>query len=337
MDLLPETRGVSLSGKVEFSESGLPAQFAVVYISELGHEREFHCNYADSAGRFRFAFPDKYGEEELFLSADHPDRKGLELFIDQDFSTEPVRLPSYPLNVDQSNLVLISDMSENAQITDQYYPPQQFRGDERMPPEKYFYGHPSVVINFDEFIRLPTVEEYFSTVIPQVSVRGPRGNRRLRVLGDHPDLNVYTPLVMIDGVAIPDLGSVLSVSPRNIDRVEIVDAPYIRGNITFGGIINLISRNDNLGLINLPDSGILVNYKMFDHPPRDNQNQQIMDKNLPDVRNTLYWDPKMVLAPGMDTTFHFYTSDVKGEYQVVIRGVDPSGKNVEEVLSFIVE
>lgn len=336
MDLLPETRGVSLSGKVEFSESGLPAQFAVVYISELGQEREFHCNYADSAGRFMFAFPDKFGEEELFISADHPDREGLELFIDQDFCTEPILLPSYPLNVDQSNLALISNMSENAQITAQYYP-QQDQADERMPLEKFFYGHPSVVINFDDFIQLPTIEEYFSVVTPQVYIRGPRGSKRLRVLGDHPDLDIYPPLVMIDGVAIPDLGSVLSVSPRNIDRVEIIDAPYIRGNITFGGIVNLISRNDNLGLINLPESGILANYKMFDYPPPDNHNQQITDKNLPDVRNTLYWNPSLKLIPGMDTTIRFYTSDLIGEYQVVILGYDQGGEYTREVLSFTVE
>lgn len=336
IDLLPETRGVSLSGKVEFSESGLPAQFAVVYISELGHEREFYCNYADSTGRFRFAFPDRYGEEELFISADHPEQNELELFIDQDFCTEPILLPSFHLQVDQSNFELISELSENAQITTQYYP-QQPKVDNNVPPVSFFYGSPSAVISFDDFIRLPTMEEYFAAVIPQVSIRGPSGRKKLRVLGDHPDLDIYAPLMMIDGVAIPDPGSVLSVSPRNIERIEIVDAPYIRGNITFGGIINLISRNDDLGLINLPESGILINYKMFDPPPRDNRDWHITDKNLPDVRNTLYWDPKMVLAPGMDTTIRFYTSDVKGEYQVVILGYDRGGEYTREVSSFTVE
>ena len=47
---------------------------------------------------------------------------------------------------------------------------------------------------------------------------------------------------MIDGVAIFDVESALAVSPRYIDRMEIVDAPYIKGNVTFGGIINLISK-----------------------------------------------------------------------------------------------
>ncbi len=74
---------------------------------------------------------------------------------------------------------------------------------------------------------------------------------------------------MIDGVAIFDVEAVLAVSPRLIDRVEIVNAPYIRGNVTFGGIISLISRNNDLGYIDLPSSGLLVNYRMLDLPGVD--------------------------------------------------------------------
>ncbi len=45
----------------------------------------------------------------------------------------------------------------------------------------FFYGHPSVVIQFDDFIKLPTLEEYFTELTPQVSLRLSGGKRRFRV------------------------------------------------------------------------------------------------------------------------------------------------------------
>ncbi len=337
IEQIPETRGVSLSGKVEYAGSGLQAPYAVVYISLMGYEREFYCNYADSAGRFYFAFPDKYGERDLFISASYPDPTGLELFIDQDFCTESISLPSYPLDIDQASIEMMSAMSENAQIMDQYYSGQTRSNDTGSFPREFFYGHPSSIIRFDDFIRLPTMEEYFSEVTPQVSLRRVNRKMKFRVFGDHPDLEIYAPLVMIDGVAFIDVESVLAISPRNVDRIEIVDAPYIRGNVTFGGIINIISRNDDLGLIDLPDSGLLLNYQMYDQNLQNDQIYEPADKRLPDVRNTLYWNPHLELTTDEKRMISFQTSDLKGEYQVFIRGYDSLGEYFEKAIPFRVD
>ncbi len=83
-------------------------------------------------------------------------------------------------------------------------------------------------------------------------------------MGTHPDLDIYPPLLMIDGVAIFDVDAILDISPRYVDRFEIVDAPYIRGNVTFGGIINIVTRNDDMGFVDLPASGLLLNFQMLE-------------------------------------------------------------------------
>ena len=334
---IPETRGISLTGKVEFAGSGLPSPFAVVYISLMGKERDFYCNYADSTGRFYFAFPDSYGETDLFISASHPDPYELDLFIEQDFCTEPITLPSYPLEIDQIGVQLIEALSLNAQIRDQYANGHTDSDDSGSPQMKFFYGDPSAVIKFDDFIKLPTMEEYFTEVTPQVSLRKSNRRKRFRVVGDHPDLEFYAPLVMIDGVAIFNVESVLDISPRYIDRVEIVDAPYIKGNVTFGGIINIITRNDDMGFIDMPSSGLLVNYQMLDQPLPDHGLETPSECHLPDVRNTLFWDPDMALRPGETIGFSFYTSDVKGDYEILVRGYDSSGKYISKSVNFSVE
>jgi hypothetical protein len=142
---------------------------------------------------------------------------------------------------------------------------------------------------------------------------------------------------MIDGVAIFDVEAVLTVSPRLIDRVEIINAPYIRGNVTFGGIISLISRNNDLGYIDLPSSGLLVDYQMLDPWVADSINSVDTDSRLPDVRNTLYWNPGMDLQPEIKQTVSFFASDAIGDYELLIRGIDSKGKYFSKTVPFRVE
>ena len=352
VEFIPESRGVALTGTVVSREGGKPVPYAVIYISVLEGDRNFFCNYSDSAGRFYFAFPGYQGRQDLFISAHHREHGDLELLIDQDFSNGNIHLPSFPILLNDSIRRLAAELSMHAQVAQQYSPytmpapPDDGKGnpDSRSVAQDagpsapaFFYGRPSATIRFDDFIRLPTLEEYFTEVIPQVALRRNAGKRELRVLGEHPDLNIYPPLVMIDGVAIFDMESLLEVSPRLVERTEVVTSPYVRGDVTFGGIINVITRENNLGYIDLPSSGLLVDYQMLAGPDPGPETIPPEDPRLPDVRNTLYWEPSIELSPGEETGFSFYTSDVKGSYEILIRGFDDSGNPLEKRILFTVE
>ncbi len=336
-DILPETKGLSLTGQAISASDSTPAPYATIYVSVLGNDKDFLCNYSDSAGRFYFSLPGYSGERDLFVSANHAEFTDLELLIDRDFSQDALQLPSYPVQLNDSLADLITEMSVNAQVSMQYYPLQAVIPKTVVPEERLFYGQPTSIVIFDDFIKLPNLEEYFIEVVPQVSVRRSDGKRRLVILGEHHDLAIYSPLLMIDGVAIFDVEAVLAVSPRLIERVEIVNAPYIRGNVTFGGIISLISKNNDLGYIDLPSSGLLVNYQMLDLPGSDTILNSVEDPRMPDVRNTLYWNPKLELKSEVDQKISFRTADMKGDYEILIRGSDSSGKYLEKRVPFRVE
>jgi hypothetical protein len=336
-EILPENLGLSLTGQAVSSADRTPAPYATIYVSILGDERNFFCNYSDSSGRFYFAFPDYVGKRELFVSTYHADYDDLELLINRDFSQDALQLPSHPVILNDSLTFAITEMSLNAQVSQQYYPRVEMLAEAPVANEMLFYGTPISTIYFKDFIQLPTLEEYFVEVVPQVSVRKSRGVRRLVILGEHQDLAIYPPLLMIDGVAIFDAEAVLAVSPRLIERVEVVNAPYIRGNVTFGGIISLISKNNDLGYIDLPSSGLLVNYQMLDVPGTDVTQDGVLDPRLPDVRNTLYWNPELELNPNEGKKISFRTSDQQGSYEILIRGTDSTGKFLEKRVPFRVE
>lgn len=335
--MLPETQGLSLTGQAVSISDTTPAPYATIYVSVLGEDRDFFCNYSDSSGRFYFAFPDYLGDRDLFVSSYHEEVSDLELLIDRDFSQDALRLSSYPLLRNANLGELITEMSVNAQVKQQYYPVGQITPEIPPAQDLMFYGRPTSTVRFDDFIRLPRLSEYFVEVIPQVAVRRSGGERRLVLLGEHPELAIYPPLLMIDGVAIFDVEAVLAVSPRLIDRIEIVNAPYIRGNVTFGGIISLISKNNDLGYIDLPSSGLLVNYRMLDIPLADSLQGNVQDPRLPDFRNTLHWEPSLTLDPETGQKITFRTADLKGSYEIQIRGFDSTGKYLEKRVPFRVD
>ena len=338
---MPETRGASLSGRVVRSGSGQPAPYAKVYVTVMDDSREFYCNYADSSGRFFFAFPSQSGEKELFISAYLKDSPSLEINIVQDFCTEPVDLPSLPLRLEESLQPLLSEMAANAQIKEHYRStpsgmlPAGESGQQVRRAEIFFYGEPLSVVIFDDFIRLPTLEEYFTELIPKVSVRRSRGNRLFRVLGPHPDLAFHDPLIMVDGVAVFDHEAVLEMSPRLVERVEIVHVPYIKGNLTFGGILHVITRDRNLGFLDLPESGLLIEYQMV----RSSGEQAEItdapdDPRTYDARNTLYWDPDISLKEGSKESIEFFTGDTRGPYRVLFRGYTENGSYFRQEWEF---
>lgn len=335
--ILPENQGLSLTGQVVSLSDHMPAPYATIYLSVLGEDRDFYSNYSDSTGKFYFSLPGYSGDRELFVSTYHSEYDDLELLIDRDFSQDALRLPSCQLLLKDTLSELITEMSVNAQVKQQYYPVRPMAPEAAESEELLFYGRPTSTIHFDDFIRLPKLEEYFIEVVPQVAVRRSGGVRRLVLLGENPELAIYPPLLMIDGVAIFDVEAVLAVSPRLIDRVEIVNAPYIRGNVTFGGIISLISKNKDLGYIDLPSSGLLVNYRMLDLPLADSVQNGMHDPRLPDVRNTLFWDPAINLGPETEQRISFTTADLKGSYEILIRGFDSTGKYLEKRVPFRVD
>ena len=336
-NMMPETRGITLSGMVLTSDSNQPVPYAVVYVTTLDETREFYCNYADSLGNFYIVLSDIRGETDLFISAAHSNAENLEVFIDQDFSNEPLHLPSFPVLLDSANVETITELCINAQIREQYGPAVSDSEDTVVPASAYFYGEPSAMIHFSDFINLPTLEEYFTEVIPQVALRRSGEHRKFRVTGSNPDLQFFEPLLLVDGVAVFDVESLLEISPRLVDRVELITAPYIIGNVTFGGIINLITTEGNMGYMDLPASGLLVEYGMFSDTRRTMNELDLADPRLPDVRNTLYWNPMAGLSQQHGSGIRISTADSRGNYCVLIRGYDNNLNCHEERIRFVVE
>lgn len=157
-----------------------------------------------------------------------------------------------------------------------------------------------------------------------VKVRKKQGKKYFKVTGTQPEMSFYDPLILVDLVAVDDPAKMLTVSPRNISRIEVINEPYIKGNITYGGIVSIISRQRDFAGIDLPESGVFIHFSFLADKSKPNENIPV-SQNMPDTRNTLYWKPNQVFNKEKHTRFSFSTPDTPGRYQIIILGVSRNG------------
>ena len=165
-----------------------------------------------------------------------------------------------------------------------------------------------------------------------------KGRKHFIFNSSQPDMIFHEPLVLIDWVAIDNVEKIMAVSPSRIDRVEFVDVPYIKGNMIYGGIISVISRNGDVGGIDLPSSGIFLNYGFVNVIAEQNAGLvELTGPHLPDTRNTLVWEPEIPSLAGNEYHVSFRAADTKGTYIVIIRGIGRDGKFIYGSCTFNIE
>jgi hypothetical protein len=138
---------------------------------------------------------------------------------------------------------------------------------------------------------------------------------------------IYDPLVLIDWVAVEDIDRILAMPPREIERIELINAPYFKGPMIYGGVINFISRKNDFAGIDLPESGIFIHYD-FISPTFIVLEAQAPPDHMPFIRNTLFWDPDLPISPAGKTEISFTAPDNPGVYLILFRGTDRKGKEI---------
>jgi hypothetical protein len=153
-------------------------------------------------------------------------------------------------------------------------------------------------------------------------------------------INQFNPLILIDQVPVFNLDKFLSLPPRKIHRIEVLDEIYIIGNRSYGGIINVVSRKGDMAGIDLPDNSFFFDFSSFQVQeeitfPR--YRDRSFKSDSPDYRSTLFWVPGINIKPGQNAELEFYTPDNNGDFLVLIRGIAKDGSLIQGKCSFRVE
>jgi TonB-dependent SusC/RagA subfamily outer membrane receptor len=151
--------------------------------------------------------------------------------------------------------------------------------------------------------------------------------------------------IVLDGNFI-DNDLFTDINPNNVQSVEVLLGPShtaIYGSRGANGILLITSKRGRdvmtsyeryaPGVITYTPKGY---YKVRDFysPQYDNSKT---NKQLPDLRSTIYWNPNFITNKSGKASFQFFNADTKGSYRVVIEGIDSDGNLGRQVFKYKVE
>ena len=189
---------------------------------------------------------------------------------------------------------------------------------------------------FDDYTRFRTMKEHFVEYIQVAGVRERRGERRfvLYELDERVDLGP-NPLVLLDGVPVAT-DKILDFSPYRIKSLSAMNRRFYLGSLSAEGILSFQTLQGDLGGFEIDSNHLALNL----HTPEVKMEQTDFvapeTTRMPDSRIQLLWKPIFEVTSGGAQQIEFSTSDVEGDYEMIIEGFTKEGTPVSIIRKFTV-
>ena len=187
-----------------------------------------------------------------------------------------------------------------------------------------YSGMASTQIKSDDLEKYPgmSVLEVLSTVSgvtvmgDQVSIRGSKGN----------------PLFMIDGIETTEIQDLTYLTTNDIESISVfkgADAT-IFGSKGGNGAVTITLRK-GASIQHIPPSSLALIKPLGYQKPTEfyvpkYDVDSVLQSTKPDLRTTIYWNPKLVGDSAGNVSVKFFTADKASDYTVVFEGVTNKGE-----------
>jgi hypothetical protein len=331
-----ESENHFLHGRLLNKNTQEPDADKYLFLSTPGKKAYFQYAKTDADGDFFFTLP--IDEKFMDLIIQPEDRAS-----NDNINIEPSFSNIYPelhFTRDTSAQKISSGVSKlgiNYQVRKIYSPEEAAA---KSQPEYYiwtnknFYGKPDIKLMMDDYIKLPVMQEVFFELMPGVFLRKKKAEYEISI-ADPVENRIYDrpPLLLIDGVIINDASIIANLDPEHVEEIDAIKERYFVGDYLFFGLVNVITRTGDFSNIMLPDYAVRLPYrvvdpvKSFNSPVYDTQASK--QSRIPDLRNTLYWDPSVETDAGGKARIEFWTSDFTTDYVINAQGMTSDGKAIK--------
>jgi len=208
-------------------------------------------------------------------------------------------------------------------------------------------GTPTVIV-LDEYTRFPTVRETLVEVVDNVWVKKLNNGEytfwvREELEDYESDYESDPPIVLIDGIFVPDHTSILDFDARRIEKISILRDPLVLGDKKYLGMVVMETFEGDY-LNQIPQNTIGKKELLLPTPKKNYFNQSYAGENrekyesIPDYRSQLYWNPSILINQDSNSvSYEFYTSDYIGDYEIVLEGFTTYGKPISVVKTITVK
>ncbi|MGX1929973.1 hypothetical protein [Flagellimonas sp. 2504JD4-2] len=336
---LPELRGEVISGTLIDKDSKQPVAGQRVSLSLPGDSFLLKVATSDANGRFKFITEREYDNANAAIQilSDEWDKYEISLDTHQLASIE-MDYTEFKLSKKMRDYILQKSIQN--QIENAY---REMRSDSILPAQHLapYYREFSANYHLDDYTRFNSIQETIVEVVDQVSIR--RSNNDERVFEIRPDEG-YTnlsllPMVFVDGLFLKRHEDFMDYSAKKIESISFSRDKVMLGSQVFQGV--LFFKTIDGGFYNEFYAPHIKNVELFKPQPQKNYfNQRYTESNkqdrTPDFRNQLLWNPNLHLS-NLKEEVVFYTSDVAGEYELVLEGFTSNGNPVSVKRRFMVK
>ncbi|HLA60010.1 MAG TPA: hypothetical protein VK622_14645 [Puia sp.] len=338
-EFLPELEGPVVNGKIINKVTGSPVGNAVAYLSIPGADYAFSSATSNADGLIRFGFKDIYKNNALVVQPAQQKDVNYRIDITSAFSDKYASVHSSSLNISKIREKELTIRSIGNQVENTYAIEKKRRYATGNPDTSSFYGQPDRRYYLEDYTRFQTMEEVMREFVEDV---------RVRKEGDHFTFKVRNrlfgtyfendPLILLDGIPVSDASKIIALDPLKINKIEVVMHKYYLGSSVFEGIINIKSYSGEIGATQIDPNALVVEYeglqqqREFYSPSYTSGEMEA--SHIPDYRNVLYWAPQIITGAEGKAQLHFYTSDLKGKFAVIIQGITEDGRPGKAVTQF---
>ncbi|MDW3652243.1 MAG: hypothetical protein R8P61_34525 [Bacteroidia bacterium] len=338
--LYPEMYGLTISGRVKALRSRDLSSARLIF-SLPGKNAYMRTMKTNERGRFNLVLENIYGVREIGMLA--VDKEGTPLNIELDevyFGETPFPAP-LNLRFTEEELAYL----EKEAFYQQVYKAYQDTLNESIvgisPSFQTFFHPPDREYILDEYTRFDT-EETFNEIVYSVGLRKKKGNYFFKVYNKiSGTLMNETPLVLFDGIPLNNVNALLEINSKLIEKIEVLTSLYYQDNFPIHGIVNVVSFKGDASSLDLPAAYLRKPFT-FLSPERifhklDHEADQEKYQRIPDYRTNLLWEPKLISKADGTASLEFYTSDLVGEFEVIVSATNLNGEMGRKSLTFIVE
>ena len=330
-EFVPEVEGHIISGRIINAESREPLIHEEVVLSFVGKTARCHFGRTNEMGQFYFV-TNESGINEIVIQPLERQDTAYYVELDQSYFNQFGAFAPVTFYLDTSKLEDLNKAIIAMQVQKNYEPIQEKpKYIAQAEDTLHFYGQPEHRVQLDQFIALNSTREIIKELVPEVVITRDQGEQNLKVYHKFGGEKFQkTPFILVDGTPFHNVGKILDMNPSDIETIDILNLKYFVGPVYLDGIIHFITRSGNLSSIDFDYSLFRLAYEScqvssaFYAPSHTSDTPK--DNRIPDLRNTLYWNPDLRTDIDGQATAEFFTSDESGHFSIVIEAMSWDGK-----------
>lgn len=326
----PELRGEILKGKIKRKDdtnTALSVQEVGITLSIPAIQNfTFKNTKTNEKGEFYFILDQNTYLEDVYLQIKEPFTSDFEIVIQNpeiDFSFLKF---NQKISINAQQLENIKKSAIASQIENAYFELKKdtLKNTETTMP---FYGNLATVYNLREYKQFNSIKEIIFEVLPNVYTKEIKGKRKIYLRDESNKAQSSDCLVLINGFYVEDIDAFFEFNGREIEKVAFVTQQYAYGPFIYKGIINFITQKE-IPEYYLKENVTAIKFERTVQPKfyyNQSYDTTVDYSKIPDYRTFLTWQTQFDKP---ETTF--YTSDIKGWFEVKIDALDKNGNIVTE-------